>query len=84
MFSFTSSYGYDCGSEVGRIRGVQFINLGSDCWTAEGDDMARRNIKHEILHVMEFLHEMNRSILVDIKLWNKMISLDLTGTLTSL
>ena len=59
MFSFTSSYGSGCGSKIGRDGGAQLINLGSDCWTA-GDDMARRNIKHVILHAVGFLHEMNR------------------------
>ena len=69
LFSFTSSY-QGCGSKVGREGGAQFITLSSDCWT-RGDDQARRNIKHEILHAVGFLHEMNRFILVDMKLWIK-------------
>ena len=59
MFSFTSSYGHGCGSNFGRDGGAQFINLGSDCWT-QGDNLARKNIKHEILHSLGFLNEMNR------------------------
>ena len=35
------------------------INLHIDCWNS-GDDLARKNIKHEILHAVGFHHEMNR------------------------
>ena len=58
IFSFTSSHS-GCWSKVGREGGAQPINLESDCWL-HGDDLARKNIKHEILHALGFLHEMNR------------------------
>ena len=56
ILSFTKSYNRKCWSKIGREGGAQPINLGFDCW----DDQARRHIKHEILHAVGFLHEMNR------------------------
>ena len=53
------SYSRKCLSNVGREGGAQPINLGLNCW-GHGDDLARKHIKHEILHAVGFLHEMNR------------------------
>ena len=59
MFSFTSIFNGCWTKRVGRDGGAQLINLNRDCWNG-GDDLARRHIKHEILHVLGFNHEMNR------------------------
>ena len=71
-----------CSSYVGREGGKQEVILGRDCFS-QGDQTAAKNIRHELLHALGFLHEMNRFLLVDIN-WIEIYFLDLTGTPTSL
>ena len=59
ILSFTSSYSRGCWSKIRREEGAQPINLGPGYW-GHGEDLARKNIKDEILHALGFLHEMNR------------------------
>ena len=81
MFSFTAIFS-GCWSKVGRDGGAQPINLNRDCWNL-GDDVARRNIKHEILHALGFHHEMNRLVRERIiSLLNHEFFPDLTEILT--
>ena len=57
--SFSSRYD-GCFSSVGREGGPQPVYLGRDCFSY-GDDLALYHARHEILHAIGFLHEMNRS-----------------------
>ena len=50
----------ECSSYVGKTGGRQEVWLGRDCFS-KGDQNALGKIRHEILHAIGFLHEMNRS-----------------------
>ena len=49
-----------CWSKVGREGGPQPINLDRNCLTIGGRRKAVGRAKHEIMHAIGFLHEMNR------------------------
>lgn len=48
-----SNQGSGCWSELGRVRGVQTIQVEADC--------SRGSIVHELLHAAGFMHEQTRS-----------------------
>ena len=78
VFSF-SSRDDGCSSYVGRKGGPQSVYLGRDCFSY-GDDLALYHARHEILHAIGFLHEMNRSqSFYDNIPWSLYSLLDLTG-----
>ena len=88
VFSFTElvlNYGVKqrtqrCASHVGRRGGRQEFLLGRPCFS-QGVLLALMNIRHELLHAVGFLHEMNR-FRSSIFNGNYFNFLDLTGTLT--
>ena len=68
IFSFTDMILYygtmqrtkQCASSVGKNGGRQEVLLGRDCFS-RGNQNALGKIRHELLHAIGFLHEMNRS-----------------------
>ena len=58
-FPFSVKDGVGCSSYVGREGGEQEVILGRDCFK-HGAEIAAKNVRHELLHALGFLHEMHR------------------------
>ena len=89
IFSFTDMILYNgvrqrtlkCSSYVGQNGGRQEVLLGRDCFS-RGEQEALSKIRHEMLHAIGFLHEMNRSHSSIFHTYNLYSFLDRTETLT--